>query len=194
MTRDVRPPLWTTLLVVIGSLGMVALALYAVGDRTSVFDETALDGATTEPSAPVPSPTPSPTGSAVATESASPTPSPSPSPTPVVVEVDVLNQTTVAGLAGRAAEALSDAGWPVGRIDNAAFASPSSTLYVPADLQPAADSFVDAFPVVTRSRASFEGLATDALTLVLAEPDAEEWVEALESSGVRGPTPVGTSP
>ena len=191
MTRDGRPPLWTTLLVVLGSLGMVALVLYAVGDRTSVLDEPAMSDAAAESSTP-PGPAPTPTASVSATTGPSPTATATPSP--VVATVDVLNETAIEGLAARAAEALSAAGWPVGQVDNAIFGPPSSTLYVPADLQSAADSFVEAFPVVTRTRPSFDGLATDALTLVLADPDAEAWVAALESSGVLRPAPVGTSP
>lgn len=117
--------------------------------------------------------------------------------------MDVLNQAGVTGLAGRTAAVLAEGGWTVGRVDDATLGAPSTTLYVPVGLEPEADAFLDAFPPVQRTRPAFEGLAVDGLTLVLAQPDAEQVVAALQaradqpagqSSAADVPAPVGTSP
>lgn len=198
MALDGRPPRWTTLLVVAGSLAMVALGLYVLADRDDGRD-VGLDAATASPDAsatPTGAETPTPTPAATPGETTADLPVPSGSPTPQVpsVSVDVLNQTSVEGLAGRVGAVLSEAGWDVGRIDNATLGAPSSTLYVPAGLEPAAEAFVVQFPPVSRTRPAFEGLAVDALTLVLAQPDADDLVVLLESSAAGVPSPVGTSP
>lgn len=207
MASDGRAPIWTTLLVVVGSLALVALALVAVADRTA--DEGGTEALDTPAAAPSPVASATPSASATPTESASATPAltgeptpgpdfdptatPTPSPVPLVA-VDVLNQAGVTGLAARTSAVLADAGWSVGRVDDATLGSPSSTLYVPDGLEPAADAFVAQFPAVTRTRPAFEGLAVDGLTLVLAQPDAEAVVDALEASAADVPTPVGTGP
>jgi hypothetical protein len=96
--------------------------------------------------------------------------------------VDVLNQTTVGGLAARAAEAIEDSGWQVALVDNTSLGAPATTLYVPAGLEDAAQAFLDQFDAVTRDRPTFIGLPEDVLTLVLAEPDAATVVASLERS------------
>jgi len=191
VASDGRPPLWTTLLVVAGSVALVAIALYVLADRTQVGDFS-LDARETAAASPRPSVPASPEPTATA----APTSTAAPSPTAQVpsVSVDVLNQTTVAGLAGRAGAALGAVGWEVGRVDSAALGSPSSTLYVPAGQEAAAAAFTDQFRAVSRTRPAFEGLAVDRLTLVLAQPDAELLVASLESLAADLPAPVGTSP
>jgi hypothetical protein len=185
VVRDGRPPAWTTLLVVLGTIGIVGGLLFAFGDRTQVSNPLA-DAAgtgtpTAEPPEPTASPAPSPSGeSPAAPGDGAPTPTPSPTVSPEIELVDVLNQTDQAGLAGRAATVVADAGWPVRTIDNAAFGAPSTTLYVPEGLQGAGDDFADAFSI-PRTRPAFEGLPVDALTLVLAEPDALDVVVEMES-------------
>lgn len=204
-------PVWTTALVVIGSLAVVAFGLVALADRTDrtlVADDTgtadaaadATPTATATPaptSAATPTPTGTPTGPPMGTPMGTPAPSPVPRPAPLVV-VDVLNQTLVTGLAATTASVLADAGWTVGLVDNAAVGAPSSTLYVPSGLESQAEAFVEAFPAVQRTRPAFEGLRVDGLTLVLAEPDAEQVVAGLEARSLASaadvPAPVGAGP
>ena len=92
---------------------------------------------------------------------------------------------------GRAAEALSSVGWTTGRIDNAALGTPSTTVYVPPGLDDQAALLLDGFPALTRTRPAFEGLALDALTLVLAEPDASSVVEQMEQRAT-GDVPIAS--
>ena len=197
MASDGRPPLWTTLLVVIGTLGLVALALFVLADRTEVSD-LGLDANETATASPQPSttasPEPSPTVTPAPTSTAAPTTALSPTAPVPSLSVDGLNQTTVPGLAGRVGAVLAAAGWEVGRSDSAVLGSPSSTLYVPSGLEAAADVFTSQFPAVSRTRPAFEGLAVDGLTLVLAQPDAQALVASLESSAADLPAPVGPSP
>jgi hypothetical protein len=190
--------LWTTLLVVVGTVAMVASVLYSVGNR--VAGDSSGEPTVTAATEPLPTGmavvTPTPTLPALARPEAAQTPTPSgalpsevPEPTPaVVVDVEVLNQTSRSGLAARAGEEIGEAGWPVVRVDNAALGSPATTLYVPVGLEPAAESFVRSFPAVTRTRPAFEGLPPSALTLVLAEPDAEDVVGALKAAGLGAPS------
>jgi hypothetical protein len=202
-------PLWPTVLVVIGSLALVGFFVYSLGDRA---DPTALGdqvGPEVSPSVapspelspgPTESPTPGPTGGSTSGPAASPEPPP-PTPSPsvppqVLVPVAVLNQTAVPGLAARSAAVLETDGWEVVTVGDASLGAPSTTLYVPLGLDAAAESFVAAFPAVVRSRPAFAGLPPGQLTLVLAEPDAESVVAALESDAapvvaVGLPRPVG---
>lgn len=166
-------PAWPTALVVLGTLGLVAFFVYSLGDRT---DPSALD-----PPTPVPSTSPAATASPVPSESPSPTVT-TPSPVPATqAPVSVLNQTAVPGLAARAAAVVEAADWEVATVDNTALGAPSTTLYVPAGLEQAGEAFSAAFPAVTRIVPAFEGLPPDELTLVLADPDAQAVVEALEA-------------
>lgn len=190
--------MWTTLLVVVGTVALVASVLYSVGNR--VAGDSSGEPTVTAATEPLPTGTavvtPTPTLPALARPEATSAPIPSaglpsevPEPNPaVVVDVEVLNQTSRSGLAARAGEAIGEAGWPVARVDNAILGSPATTLYVPVGLEAAADSFVRSFPAVTRTRPAFEGLPPTALTLVLAEPDGEEVVVALETAGLGAPS------
>lgn len=181
MTGQVRPR-WTTAMVVLGTVALVALLVYGLGDRTEpAAAPTATPGEAGATASPTPTPaaTPSPTGTPTPTPTPTPTATPTPSPE-VRAPVAVLNQTTVAGLAGRAAAVLERDGWEVPLVDDAALGVPSTTLYVPSGLEDAAETFQADFPAVTRSRPAFEGLAPGQLTLVLAVPDAEDVVSALE--------------
>jgi type IV secretory pathway VirB10-like protein len=184
MTGQNRPR-WTTAMVVIGTVALVALLVYSLGDRTEpAAAPTATPGETEATVSPTSTPatTASPTASPTATPSATPTPSPE-----VRVPVAVLNQATVGGLAARAAAVLEQDGWEVPLVDNASLGVPSTTLYVPSGLEDAAQTFQADFPAVTRARPAFEGLTSGQLTLVLAAPDAESVVAALErDAGVEG--------
>jgi len=63
-----------------------------------------------------------PTGTASRTATATPTPTPTPTIVPTVnpaLSVNVLNGTTTAGLAAKAADKLTAAGWKVGALANA---------------------------------------------------------------------------
>jgi hypothetical protein len=187
MSRDGQTrPLWPTVFVVLGSLALVGFFVYSLGDRA---DPAALgDQAVPEVSPsvpPSPEPSPGPTGGPTPGPAASPEPPP-PTPTPpvpprVLVPVAVLNQTAVPGLAVRSAAVLEADGWEVVTVGDASLGAPATTLYVPVGLDAAAESFVAAFPAVVRSRPAFAGLPPGQLTLVLAEPDAESVVAALES-------------
>ena len=193
--------MWPTVVVLVGTLAIVALVLAAVADRTpgAFTDPVASSGASPEASTPTgatpdgASPeaatpevsrpgSPEPTASGPVDPSADVTPEPSAGPTQAAgdVAVDVLNQTLADGLAARAADVLSSAGWTIGRVDNAALGSPSTTVYIPPGLDDQAAILLDGFPVLTRTRPAFEGLATDALTLVVAEPDGASVVEQME--------------
>lgn len=176
MARDGRPPAWTTLLVVVGTLAVVALVLYSVGDRTPQ----GLDPAATASPEPTSMTLPSPTRPQSGTPSPTATSTPTPTATVEPVDVEVVNQTLQSGLAGRAAEVIESAGWPVSRIASASLGAPSSTLYVPDGLAEVSEEFQRRFPAVSRTRPAFEGLTPGVLTLVLAEPDAAEIVTALE--------------
>jgi hypothetical protein len=191
------------MVVLVGTLAVVAFVLLAVADRTSdtlgdpVADATPAAETPPSPSPPATpglsaSPTVTPPADALAdpTEE-TPTVTPDPSPAAGDVPVDVVNQTVVDGLAGRAAEALSSVGWTTGRIDNAALGTPSTTVYVPPGLDDQAALLLDGFPALTRTRPAFEGLALDALTLVLAEPDASSVVEQMEQRAT-GDVPIAS--
>lgn len=193
------------MVVLVGTLAVVAFVLLAVADRTSDTLVDPVADATTSadetPPSPTPTATPSPSASPTVTSPADATPDPTDVPTPTLppepvptagdVPVDVLNQTVVDGLAARAAEALSTVGWATGRVDNAALGSPSTTVYVPPGLDDQAALLLDGFPELTRTRPAFEGLALDALTLVLAEPDGPAVVEQMERRAT-GDVPIAS--
>ena len=179
--------MWTTLIVVVGTVALVGSLIYGIGDRAAELD-----------SAPTPAPTADrpdvPSPPVEVDPGGTPTPSATPSPTVErqLASVAVLNQTAQEGLAGRASVVVDDRGWPVSDIDNAAVGAPATTLYVPAGLAVAGDAFLDDFPEVTRTRPALAGLAVDELSLVLAEPDAEAVVAAMETA--RGEPPDEGSP
>ena len=201
MTGDSRPPVWPTVLVVLGTLSVVALVLVTAGLQSSLRSGSDLAATTpgSTPSAvpttgpePTPAPTPSPSATGAATADADATPAEAPestgvpegaTPAPVTSGVDVLNQTLTEGLGGRAAVVVDQRGWSVEQIGNATLGTPATTVYVPTGLEAVGDAFVATFPEVTRTRPAFEGLAPDRLTLVLAEPDAGTVVAAMESAG-----------
>ncbi len=176
-------PVWTTVIVVLGTVVVVGLVLYSLGDRSviEVADQALLPPAATSsptPAATSPAPDPSPS----AQESPSLQVRPRPSDATSRAPVDVLNQTTVPGLAARAAQAIEDSGWEVATVGNTSLGAPATTLYVPAGLEDAAQAFLDDFDALTRERPAFAGLPVDVLTLVLAEPDAAPVVSDLERS------------
>lgn len=192
-----RPPVWTTVVVVVGSLLVVALGLFALADRTTDADLPGAAGTNDAVPSPSTSEAPSPSPSVPTDPTPTPTPAPTaPVVTPVVpeVSVDVLNQSAVSGLAARAAAVLTEEGWTVGQVADATLGAPSTTLYVPVGLESAAASFVETFPSVVRTRPAFEGLAVGALTLVIAQPDAEAVVVGMEGSAADVPAPVGAGP
>lgn len=194
--------------MLVGTVLLVGGIVYALSDRTpaDLVDDgalvptasppsvnrpeaTATPDATTRPTSPAaaqpgtPQPgTPEPGGS---------TATATPSVEPVLAPVEVLNQTAVTGLAARASTALQQLGWTVTRVDNADLGTTATTVYVPSGLGEAGESLLRAVPQVTRARPAFEGLPADALTLVLAQPDAEQVVAALERDAADEAAVVG---
>lgn len=188
-------PLWPSLIVLVGTVAVVAVVLLAVADRApdplaDGVGEVAMEPTPTTSPPPSVAPTPEANSSATsppATPDSDPEASDSPTATVPSVTVDVLNETLVTGLAGRAADVLAATGWQVGLIDNSALGAPSTTVYVPTGLEAEAEALLDAFPALTRTRPTFEGLDPGRLTIVLAEPDAEFVVAAMEAT-TRAPT------
>jgi hypothetical protein len=184
-----RRPLWPTLIVVAGSVALVALFLSTWGNRDAPSVVAEASPAATAAASPTQGPadaSPSPTGEDEPTDE--PT-SPSPDPD-LFVPVVVVNQSSQPGLGERAATALEASGWPVDSVQDASLAVPSTTLYVPPGLEESADAFQQSFPGVERQRPAFDGLATSALTFVLADPDASSVVRGMESdSGVLALSP-----
>lgn len=81
----------------------------------------------------------------------------------------VLNETTVTGLAARTAAHLRSLGWTVTGIGNWRGTIPTTTVYYPPGLLPAARRL--AFDLgVSRLRPRVHGMLTDQLTVVLADP------------------------
>ncbi len=162
-----RRPLWPTLIVVVGSLALVALFLWAWGNREA--------------------PT---SGGVVATVAATPTASATSAPDPtatqgatdpeLLVPVVVVDQSAEPGLGEQAAAAIEDGGWPVDSVEAASLGVPSTTLYVPPGLEESAVAFQQAFPAVGRQRPAFAGLATSTLTLVVVDTDGSAVVAAME--------------
>lgn len=187
-------PLWPSLIVLVGTVAVVAVVLLSVADRApdplaDTGDVSVEASPTVAPPVSV-EPTPEatgPAGSPPATAEGDPLASASPTVPVPDVSVDVLNETQIAGLAGRAAEALEQSGWQVGLIDNSALGAPATTVYVPDGLEAQAEALTSAFPALTRTRPTFEGLDPARLTIVLAQPDAEFVVAAMEAS-----TPAAT--
>jgi hypothetical protein len=175
-----RRPLWPTLIVVVGSVALVSLFLSTWGNRdvpTAGTDVSPAASAEASPTATPADASPRPTGEDEPTEEPA---SPSPDPD-LLVPVVVVNQASQPGLGERAATAIEALGWSVDSVEDASLAVPSTTLYVPPGLEESAAAFQQSFPAVERQRPAFDGLATSALTLVLADPDAADTVRAMEA-------------
>jgi hypothetical protein len=176
--------MWPTLVVVLGTVAVVAVVLLSVADRTDVPLADLAGDSSASPAGATASPSPSPPDGSG--DGASGAPTAVVTPVAGQARVDVFNQSAVEGLAARAAEALSTVGWTTGQVDNATLGSPSTTLYIPSGLDAEAAVLLDGFPSVTRTRPAFEGLAIDALTLVVADPDGVAVVEGMEQTATGG--------
>ena|GEM_PF-4205280 len=194
-TPRTRRPLWPTLLVLVGSVALVAFFLSTMGTRTDSTPEAAASDSPAASAASSPSVTPQP-GAGAGEPSQQPRPTATPPPTvdpELLAPVVVVNQTDGAGLGARAAEAINAGGWPIDSVASGVVGAPSTTLYVPAGLEAQAQAFLAAFPAVQRQRPAFEGLAEQGLTLVLAEPDAVAVVDGLEQRGFAALSPAASA-
>ena len=121
------------LLVAVATLGAVAVASAALLWVLLSFDVLGVGDDLLEAGGVTPDPSgeattaPSPSGEASPSVEASPAPGAAPSVAPVpspqpsadrTLALDVRNGTGASGLAGAAAEALGDAGWSIGTVDN----------------------------------------------------------------------------
>lgn len=100
------------------------------------------------------------------THHATPTASPS-TPTAVAAPVDVLNNSTVSGLAHEVARQVVAKGWPIDVIGNFRGRIAESTLYYAAGQRDVAALLARAMPQIRRVLPRFAGLPGDGLTLVV---------------------------
>ncbi|MGH8891059.1 MAG: LytR C-terminal domain-containing protein [Acidothermaceae bacterium] len=139
------------------------------------------------PSTPITSGNPGPasaTSSPTArTASATANPSPtatqaSPSTAPAAPAVDVLNDSTVSGMAARAASRLRGGGWQVATVGNYEGTNvPATTIFYPGGARAAAQRLAAKYGVtrvLAAAGSSDSGLSTSDLTLVLAR----DWKDA----------------
>jgi LytR cell envelope-related transcriptional attenuator len=165
-----------------GLLALAGIALLVVGLL-------ALDGSDETPPGAAPAPAPTSTASTAPTGTASPSVSPSPSPTtgaaatiptattgpgsppPVTrVPLTVLNNSTIAGLADRAAAAAERRGWRVAQVGNFAGRLPATTVYYTpgnAAEERAARELAAEFPQIGQVLARYAGLPPTPAGIVL---------------------------
>ena len=177
-----------TLAVVVPSVVAVVLVLALVGalylllgtrDGRDVAGPATVSprpSAPTSPGSPTPgvstppAPTTTPTASVTSPPTTRPaTPSPGATtdqavPRPSVV---VLNQSREAGLAGRVADMLREAGWTVAATGNFRGTVVATTVYYPSGLADAAAALAADLPGPDRIRPVFGNLSTTRLTVVL---------------------------
>lgn|GEM_PF-5733149 len=116
-----------------------------------------------------PTPTPTPTPSATPTPTPTPTPSPKPKPKPIrrsEVSVSVFNNSSVTGLAARAADRARAAGWRVVFVDNWNGAIPDSTVYYPRSLARAAKLLAKDLGI-SRVLPAVDPMRSDRLTVIV---------------------------
>lgn len=89
--------------------------------------------------------------------------------------VTVLNNTTVTGLAKRAADEFARAGWPIAHVGNYTGRIPATTVYFTpghVDEERAARALADGFPRITRVLPRYEGLPPSVTgVIVVLAPD-----------------------
>jgi hypothetical protein len=83
------------------------------------------------------------------------------------VPVDVLNNSTITGLAHEVAAQVEAKGWPIDVIGNFEGRIPESTLYYAAGQHEVATLLAHAMPQIQRVLPRFSGLPGDGLTLVV---------------------------
>jgi hypothetical protein len=161
-----------------GLLALAGIALLIVGVL-------ALNGSDETPPGAAPAPTstasqaptgtgpppvsPSPTTSAAATVPTATTGSPSPSPV-ARVPLTVLNNSTIAGLADRAAAAAERRGWRVAQVGNFAGRLPATTVYyTPGNVaeERAARQLAAEFPQIGQVLSRYAGLPPTPAGIVL---------------------------
>ena len=121
------------------------------------------------PVSPSPSPTPSPTTSAAATVPTATTAPPSPSPV-ARAPLTVLNNSTIAGLADRAAAAAERRGWRVAQVGNFAGRLAVTTVYYTpgnAAEERAARQLAAEFPQIGQVLSRYAGLPPTPAGIVL---------------------------
>ena len=125
--------------------------------------------APTETGSPSVSPSPSPTTSAAATVPTATTAPPSPSPV-ARAPLTVLNNSTIAGLADRAAAAAERRGWRVAQVGNFAGRLPATTVYYTpgnAAEERAARQLAAEFPQIGQVLSRYAGLPPTPAGIVL---------------------------
>ena len=113
-----------------------------------------------------------PSATASPTAPSAPTQKPKPKKPPVQrgkVYVEVYNNSSVTGLAGRVAERATDIGWAVVGADNWYGTIPTSTVYYPKKLQRAAKTLALDLGV-QRTAPAVAPMRFDRLTLILTGP------------------------
>jgi hypothetical protein len=88
-------------------------------------------------------------------------------PAAAILPVSVLNNSTRAGLAHRAAAQVAAHGWPVATVGNFTGRVAVSTLYYGPGQLPSAQRLAQAMPAIARVRPRFAGLPTRGLTLIV---------------------------
>ena len=169
------PPGWfivLTALVCLGSAGWLGWLVLEQdrGNTTVTTGESPTTTATSEP-------TPTPTETSATTEpTTEPTPAETeeePEPTDPVEQRDapvaVLNNTSVAGLAGTFAARVRSAGWTVAGVGNWRGSIPSNTVYYPPGLVDQANLLAQDVGI-GRVRPSVAPMRTDRLTVILSGP------------------------
>jgi len=121
------------------------------------------------PVAPAPAARPGPIAS-VGGHTAAPasaTPTATPTPTALTAPVVIFDQTRHRELVVTFRDELRAAGWEVVGTGPWVGTVPATTVYYPPDMEAAANALMAAFPWIARSRPAFDGLPTDALTVIL---------------------------
>lgn len=163
-----------------GLLALAGIALLAAGLLALNGDDEAPPGAAPAPTStasqvpsetgsPSVSPSPSPTTSAAATVPTASTAPPSPSPV-ARAPLTVLNNSTIAGLADRAAAAAERRGWRVAQVGNFAGRLPATTVYyTPGNVaeERAARQLAAEFPQIGQVLARYSGLPPTPAGIVL---------------------------
>ena len=143
---------------------LVMLSVIAVAMAGIAFVATKDQPATERQITPAAAPEPT------ATPTATPTPTPEKEPEPRVqrhkVYVEVYNNTSISGLAGRVAQRATGAGWQVVGSDNWVGTIPASTVYFPPRLKAAARQLALDLGI-RRVQPAVGAMKLDRLTVVL---------------------------
>lgn len=176
--------IWPSLVALIGTAGVVFSLLSLFSD--DVGDSSAEAG--DAPTSPSPTDSAGPTGTSTATTepTSEPTDEPAPNgpttaPPELRASVGVLNNASIAGLAGRAQARFEEGGWEVTGIDTLVSVQvEESTVYYPTEeFRESAEAFAAQFPEVGRvePRGTMP-ISDEHLVVVLATDYSEEASES----------------